>query len=93
MDWDGVGTFALFMASGAVGVGMIMLRAYKAKLEARLEEKRIQRLDGAPDEVVLDHIRSLETQVKRLSERVEFSERLLEKGSHRAEETATSEAD
>lgn len=93
MDWDGVGTFALFMASGAVGVGMIMLRAYKAKLEARLEEKRLQQLGGVPDAVVLDHLRSLETQVKRLTDRVEFSERLLEGGGRSAEEPATSDAD
>lgn len=32
VDWDGVGTFALFLSSGAVGLGFIALRAYKAKL-------------------------------------------------------------
>lgn len=93
MDWDGVGTFALFMASGAVGVGMIMLKAYKAKLEARLEEKRLQRLDAGPDEEVLDHLRDLATQVKRLTERVDFSERLLDGGGRTKEEPATSDAD
>ena len=40
MDWDGIGTLALFFSSGAVGVGIIALLAYKAKLTSKLEQAR-----------------------------------------------------
>ena len=43
MDWDGTGTFALFLSSGAVGVGIILLRAYKARLAAKLGWARLER--------------------------------------------------
>ncbi|MDX1395225.1 MAG: hypothetical protein R3195_12585 [Gemmatimonadota bacterium] len=80
MDWDGVGTFAMFFASGAVGVGVIMLRAYKARLEASLEKTRIEAESRRPelDDGRLDE---LENQVRRLTERLEFNEKLLERGS------------
>ncbi len=37
MDWDGIGTLAFFFSSGAIGVGLITLRAYKARLASQLE--------------------------------------------------------
>lgn len=76
MDWDGIGTFALFLSSGAIGVGMILLRAYKARLAAKLEWARLERAGDAPD-YTHEQIRDLEEQVERLSERVEFNEKLL----------------
>ncbi len=79
MDWDGIGTFALFLSSGAIGVGVILLRAYKARLDAKLEAARIEHSGGDPD-YAQEQIRDLEVQVKRLTERVEFSEKLLESG-------------
>lgn len=79
MDWDGIGTFALFLSSGAVGVGIIMLRAYKARLAAKLEWARLEQAGGGPD-YAQEQIRDLEEQVRRLSERVEFNEKLLEGG-------------
>ena len=80
MDWDGVGTFALFLASGAVGMGLIALRAYKAKLAAKLDWERLRRSSTPPDEV-LEQIRELENKVHRLTDRVDFTERLLGDGN------------
>ena len=88
MDWDGVGTFALFISSGAIGVGLIMLRAYKAKLAAKLEWARLERSGDAPD-YAQEQIRDLEDQVRRLSERVEFNERLLTREAPSGAEDAT----
>lgn len=82
MDWDGVGTFALFISSGAVGVGIIALKAYKAKLAAKLEWARLERVEPESD-VAMDQIRELEERVARLSERVDFTERLLERPESR----------
>ena len=76
MDWDGIGTAALFLSSGAVGVGVIVLRAYQAKLAAKIETARLARSGGDPDPAQ-EQIRDLEEQVRRLGERVEFSEKLL----------------
>ena len=42
MDWDGIGAFALFFSSGAVGLGLIALRAYKAKLASKLDWERLR---------------------------------------------------
>jgi hypothetical protein len=78
VDWDGIGTFALFLSSGAVGVAIIMLRAYKARLAAKLEWARLA-AGGGPDDAQ-EQIRDLEEQVRKLTERVEFNERLLEGG-------------
>ncbi|MEM7415865.1 MAG: hypothetical protein AAF389_10245 [Gemmatimonadota bacterium] len=79
MDWDGIGTFALFMSSGAVGVGVILLRAYKAKLAANLERMRLEQSGEGPD-YAHEQIRDLEDQLQRLTERLEFNERLLDRG-------------
>lgn len=79
MDWDGIGTFALFMSSGAIGLGIILLRAYKAKLTAKLEWARLEQRGEAPD-YAQEEIRALQEEVRRLSDRVDFSEQLLEGG-------------
>ena len=76
MDWDGIGTFALFLSSGAIGVGLIALRAYKARLVAKLEMARLERSNETSDEALV-MIRDLEDQVQRLTERVEFNEKLI----------------
>ena len=86
MDWDGIGTLALFLSSGAVGVGLIALRAYKAKLASELEWERLRRSDTDPDEVV-EQIQDLEAQLHRLTERVDFTERLV--GDGRSEPSDT----
>ena len=79
MDWDGVGTFALFISSGAVGVGLIALRAYKARLAAKLEFARLERSNEAAEET-LEVVRELADEVRRLGDRVDFNEKLLEGG-------------
>jgi hypothetical protein len=76
MDWDGIGTAALFLSSGAIGVGVILLRAYTAKLAAKVEAARLEYGSRDPD-YASEQIRELEDQVRRLNERVEFSEKLL----------------
>lgn len=79
MDWDGVGTFALFLSSGAIGVGVIVLRAYQARLAARLEIARLEHAGDGPD-LDMEQIRELEQKVARLAERVDFNEKLLGDG-------------
>ena len=86
MDWDGVGTFALFLASGTVGVFLVLLRAYKMKLAAKLDLERLRRSSTASDEV-LEQVRGLETKVDRLTERVDFAERLLGDGDSEPSKT------
>lgn len=81
MDWDGVGTFAMFLASGAVGVGIVALKAYKAKLASKLEFARLEKYREAPDDEVQEQIRDLEDQVQRLTERLDFTEKLLSSGA------------
>ena len=81
MDWDGVGTFAMFLASGAVGVGIVALKAYKARLASKLEFARLEKYREAPDDEVQEQIRDLEDQVQRLTERLDFTEKLLSSGA------------
>ncbi|NNF27111.1 MAG: hypothetical protein HKN73_07825 [Gemmatimonadetes bacterium] len=80
MDWDGVGTFALFIASGAVGVTLALVRAYKAKLSAELERERIRATHGPGSVEVTDRLSAVEAEVERLTDRLDFTERLLETG-------------
>ena len=86
MDWDGIGTWALFFSSGAVGVCLIALNAYKAKLASKLEWERLRRSAGPGDEVV-EQIQDLEAKVQRLTERADFTERLV--GDGRSEQSDT----
>lgn len=79
MDWDGIGVFAMFMASGAVGVGVVALRAYRARLSSKLELARINR-PAAVQEDVQGQLQDLESRVHQLTERLDFTERLLETG-------------
>ena len=79
MDWDGIGTFALFLGSGAVGVGVIFLRAYQARLAAKLEQARLEHAADGPT-LDLEHLHDLEQKVARLTERVDFNEKLLGDG-------------
>ena len=57
MDWNGIGTLAFFFSSGAIGVALITLRAYKAKLASQLEWERLLR-SGTPSEEVLEQIKT-----------------------------------
>ncbi len=64
MDMDGIGTLALFLSSGAIGVGLIMLAGFRIKLKNRLDD-------------IIDHQNA---QIAELQEQVDFAERLLAKG-------------
>ncbi len=79
MEWDGIGTLALFLSSGAIGVGLIALRAYTAQLASKLERERLRQLDTPQDDVI-EQIQDLEAQVHRLTERLDFTERLVGDG-------------
>ena len=79
MDWDGIGTFALFMSMGGLGVAAILFEAYKARLAARLEQARIEAGTAEPTELQ-EQVERLESHVLRLNERLDFTERLLERG-------------
>ena len=78
MDWDGIGTFAMFLSTGAVGLGVVALRAYKARLTAKVEVARIE-ADPGPN-LDLEQIHDLEVKLARLSERLDFNEKLLSDG-------------
>ena len=82
MDWDGSGTFAFFDASRAVGVGLTLLKAYSMSLKAKIERERI-RAGSHGGEEILDQLQTLTTQMHRLSERVDFTERLVGSGQAR----------
>ena len=81
MDWDGVGTFALFISSGAIGIGVIALKAYKAKLDSKLEWAKLRRVEESMTHDTAEHLERLEQQIQRLSERLDFNENLLSDGS------------
>ena len=76
-----MGTFALFLASGGVAGGVIALKGYQAKLTSKLELARLERMedDGADDQT--DQILQLEAKVDRLTERLDFTEKLLGDGA------------
>lgn len=84
MDWNGVGTFALFFSTGAIGVGLIMLSGFRMKLKHRLELQRLQ--GGSQDDVdqlreeLHDVLEQQNAQITDLQERLDFTERLLTKG-------------
>ena len=84
VDWDGVGTFAMFISSGAIGLGIIALRAYQAKLDSKLEWAKLERVDDAPAQDI-EQLHELEEQIQRLAERVDFTEKLLDDGQGRAQ--------
>ncbi len=84
MDWDGVGTFALFLSMGGVSLGLMVLAGFRMKLKQRLE---LQRLQGdSPDEIehlreeLHDILEQQNAQIVDLQERLDFTERLLTKG-------------
>ena len=91
MDWDGVGTFALFLASGAVGVTVALVRAYKAKLSAELERERIRATHGPGSSEVTERLTAVEAEMERLTDRLDFTEKLL--GAGRPDESVTETAE
>lgn len=93
MEWDAAGTFAMFLAAGAVGVACVVLAGFRLKLKARLELERM-RLEsgaGAADSAragvealrqeMHEHLGQQAAQLDELHERLDFAERLLTQGS------------
>ena len=85
MDFDTPGAFALFLSLGAIGIGLIRLAAYKMKLNAETDRKRIESdLPGSVEdfrEEVQDALAQQAAQMDDLNERLDFAERLLTKGN------------
>ena len=75
-----------FLILMAAGVGLIALRAYKARLASKLEWARLERASDVPD-ATQEQIRDLEEQVQRLTERVDFTEKLIGSGGDRGKES------
>ena len=88
MDWNGIGTFALFFSTGAMGVGLIILAGFRMKLKHRLDLQRLQggSGEGPAEEVeqlreeMHDLLEQQSAQIAELQERLDFTERLLTKG-------------
>ena len=84
MDWDGVGTFALFLSMGGVSLGLMVLAGFRMKLKQRLEMQRLE--GGSQDEIeqlreeLHDALEQQHAQITDLQERLDFTERLLTKG-------------
>ncbi len=76
MDWDSLGAFALFASGGAIGVGLIFLRVYALNLKSKLDWEKIRAGAKASDEMA-EQLQVLSDQVERLTERADFTERLL----------------
>ena len=79
MDWDGIGTAAFFLASGGTVASLALLKAYSLSLKAKIEQERIRAAAHGNDEI-LEELQTLTTQVHRLSERVDFTEKLVGSG-------------
>ena len=82
--WNTAGAFALFISSGAVGVGMILLAGYRMKLKHRLEEARLKSasLEGLDEfrQEVHELLAQQQAQLDEVHERLDFAERLLTQG-------------
>ncbi|MEN8375877.1 MAG: hypothetical protein ABFS34_10555 [Gemmatimonadota bacterium] len=76
MDWDGIGTLAMFLSTGAVGLAVVIYKAYRERLRTTLEKERLKSRLGLDDEL-LEEMRALKEQVKRLEDRADFTDRLL----------------
>ena len=79
MPSDIIATIVFFAISGVVGAGVIGLYAYKMKLASKLEWARLHAAEDVPEQT-LEQIHDLQDQVERLTERVDFTEKLLDSG-------------
>ena len=79
MPADIIATIVFFAISGIVGAGVIGLYAYKMRLASKLEWARLHAAEDVPEQS-LEQIRDLEEQIQRLTERVDFTEKLLDAG-------------
>ena len=84
MDMDGVGTMAMFLSSGVIGVSLIVLAGYRMRLKASLEQERLRQPSAGDVDELRDEIHDLierqGAEIAELNERLDFAERLLAKG-------------
>jgi len=92
VDSGAIAVIALFAISGLVGAGVITLNAYKAKLASKLEWARLQAAEDVPEQT-LEQIHDLQEQVERLTERVDFTEKLLDSGPEGAKKLSEPSAE
>ncbi len=79
MPADIIAAIVFFAISGIVGAGVIGLYAYKMRLASKLEWARVHAAEDVPEQA-LEQIQDLQEQVERLTERVDFTEKLLDAG-------------
>ena len=86
MDFDSIGAFALFISSGVVGAGFILLAGFRMKLKADLEKLRFRESGSDATEELREELRQSiarqSAEIDELSERLDFTERLLTEGRH-----------
>ncbi len=84
MDMDSIGAFAMFLSTGAIGIGWIWLFAYRMKLKNGLEREKLRASSNdAVDELrqeTHDLLAQQASQLDDLHERLDFTERLLSQG-------------
>ncbi len=87
MDFDSIGAFAMFLSGGAIGLGLVLLSAYKAKLKAGMAQSQLGEASSeSVDQLREEMQQSLSQQaaeIEDLNERLDFTERLLTKGTPR----------
>jgi nitrogen regulatory protein PII-like uncharacterized protein len=76
---DIIAIIVFFAISGIVGAGILGLLAYKMRLASKLEWARVHAAEDVPEQA-LEQIQDLQEQVERLTERVDFTEKLLDAG-------------
>ena len=84
MDWDSIGMFALFMSGGGITLGVLAYNAYLQTLEARNDRERMK-LEAAGSPELQAEVELLADRVDKLTERLDFTERLLSSGAPRGE--------
>lgn len=85
MDMDSIGAFAMFLSTGAFGIGWIWLFAYRMKLKNGLEREKLRASSSDAVEELRQEMHDLlaqqASQLDDLHERLDFTERLLSQGS------------
>ena len=79
MPADIIAIIVFIAISGIVGAGVIGLYAYKMRLASKLEWARLHAAEDVPEQA-LEQIQDLEERFERLTERVDFNEKLLDVG-------------
>jgi hypothetical protein len=82
MDWDGIGSFALFAAIGLIGaafllgpIGRSIAKRVAGREPPALDEEALVRLREV--ELRLTEVEAANTRLAELEERLDFAERLL----------------